>query len=97
MAYNMTDLQAVDSVLKLFEYANDSSGGVMIGLFLIGFFFIMFLTLKSWEFDRALLSSSFISFVIGMVLSYSGFLNIWFPLGFLVITGFTALYMHLNR
>lgn len=95
--YNMTQLRAVDSFIDLVTYANDSTGGILVGLFMIAFFFIMLMVLKKWDFASALLSSSFVTFVIMAVMSFAGLLNLYFPLAFLAITAFTAMFVYVGR
>ena len=93
MTYNMTDLAASDTFYKIVNFANDSSGGILVGLFMLSFFFIMLMVLKRYDFDGALLVSSWICFIISMLLTYAGLLNLVFTLLFLVIAAFTAFYM----
>jgi|19_taG_2_1085344.scaffolds.fasta_scaffold221260_1 uncharacterized membrane protein len=94
MSYNLTDLQDSETVTDLFIYANDSVTGLLGGMFMLAVFFVLLgLMMKKNDFDSALLSCSFISFVLGMLLSYAGLLTLIFPLGFLALTAFTAFYM----
>jgi len=97
VSYNITALSNVDSVGTLFQYANNSAGGVLFGIIIMAVFFIMLLVMKRWEFDKALLSSSFACFILAMLLSFAGLLNFMFVLIFLVIMAFTALYVYINR
>lgn len=96
-SYNITQLQAADTVNELFVYANDVTGQVLMGLFMIAIFFIMLMVLKRWDFDKALLSSSFSCFILATILSYGRLLNFMIPLLFLIIMAFTGFYMYMNR
>ena len=94
LTYNMTALQEVDTVYKLFEYAQISSEYTLFGLFMLAIFFVMLMVLKKWEFTDSLITSSFICFVLSSILVYGKLLNMWFPIFFLGITAFTGLYMY---
>lgn len=94
--YNMTRLANVISVEELFQYANDSTGQILMGLMLIALFFIMLFVLKRWEFDKSLLSSSFATFVLAVILSYAQLVNFMFALLFLIVMAFTAFYMYMS-
>lgn len=91
--YNLTLLKDADLVSDIFTYANDASNGTLFGIFTIVIFFTMLLIFKKWEFDEALLSSSFLSFVLSAILAYGGFVGIIYPLAYLAITAFTTFYV----
>lgn len=91
--YNMTRLADVVSVEEIFTYANDSTNQILMGLIVIALFFIMLFVLKRWEFDKALLSSSFATFILALLLSYAQLVNFMFALFFLIIMAFTGFYM----
>ena len=97
MASNLTILQEADTMGKIAIYANNASNGILMGGFMIAIFFVMMFVLKRWDFDDALLSSSFVCFILSSILAYSKLLNIIFPLGFLAITAFTALYVFVAK
>lgn len=98
MSYNMTALQQVDTVGKLFQFADNSTGNLLFGFIIVAIFFIMLLVMKRWEFDKALLSSSFASFIMSLILSYAGYLS-FFPwvLIFLIVMALTGFYMYMTR
>ena len=93
MTYNMTALQEATTVNKLFLFANDATGGVMMGLFMIAIFFVMVMSLKRYSFQDALLTSGFVCFILSTILAYGGFMNIIYPLLFLAVAAFTLFYM----
>ena len=95
--YNITQLQESGNVFLLFSTANDFTSGLLLGLFVLAVFLIMLLALKKWEFDDALLASSFSSFVISAILTSAGLLNLLWTLGFLTILAFTAFYMFVAK
>lgn len=91
--YNLTLLKDADLVSDIFVYANDASNGTLMGIFVIVIFFVMLMVFKRWEFDEALLSSSFLSFVLSAILAYGGYIGLVYPLTFLGITAFTTFYV----
>jgi len=91
--YNLTLLKETDTVSEIAIYANNATDGILFGLFMIIIFFTMLLIFKKWEFDEALLSSGFSSFILSAILAYGGFINLIYPLAFLAITAFTAFYV----
>lgn len=92
MTYNLTGLQTSTNLYDLFSYANTSTDGTLIITLILSIFFIMLFVLKKWEFQDALISSSFVTFILAALLSYAKLLNIIFPLAFLAITAFTILF-----
>ena len=96
MAYNITGIKAATTLLPLFQVANDEgTGGLLFYGFLLAIFFVMLMTLlRKNDFPDALLSSSFVCFFLGGLLAYAKLINILFPLGFLVLTAFTGLYVY---
>jgi len=97
MAYNLTTLYAAETVPDLFIFANTSSGGVLMGLFMISIWFVIFFSLKKWEAEHAFLATSWICFVLSTFLTVAGMLNFLFPLAFLVMAGFLALGMWVSN
>lgn len=95
--YNLTQLFNANSSLMLYEYANDSTGGVLSGLFAIGLFVVMLMIMKKYDFVDALLASSFIAFVISEFMAFAKLLNFWYPLSFLILTALTALYGAMSK
>lgn len=100
--YNITALSNVDNLAELFLYANNSTGaatgeGILFGLISIALFFIMLFVLKRWEFDKALLTSSFSMFILTLILSFAKLVTFYFPLAFLIIMAFTGMYMYISE
>lgn len=97
MTYNMTELAAADTVYDLMVYANNSTGSILLALFVMAVFFVMLMVLKKWDFDSALLVSSFSCFVLSAILVYAHLLALVWALVFLIMAGFTAFYMVVLR
>jgi len=89
----MSLLTNATGVTDLVDAANVFSGNVLLVFLSLAVFFVFFFILKRYDFDRALLASSFISFILSAFLAYGGFLGIMWPLIYLGIAAFTALYM----
>ena len=97
MTYNLSLLTNSSSISGIVITANSYTGGLLVGLLVLSVFFIMLMALKKWEFDDALLSSSFVSFIISAILVAAGMLNLLWTLGFLALTAFTAFYMYVVK
>lgn len=95
--YNMTALSNIETLPELFLYANSAASNLLFGFISIALFFIMLLVLKRWEFDKALLSSSFAMFILTLILSFAKLLNFIFPLVFLIIMAFSGLLMYASN
>jgi len=93
MSYNITQLQASTTIIKLVVYANDAVDGLLLGLFIIAIFFVLLMVMKKYEFDFVLFTSSWISFVLSSILVYAKLLNFIFPLSFLALAAFTGFYL----
>jgi hypothetical protein len=91
MVYNITQLQAADTIFKVVIYANDSTSGFVAISLLLAVFFITLMALKRYEFSKALLTSSIISFVISLLLNYAHLIHPVWSLIFLIVAAFTAM------
>ena len=91
MTYNVTQLQNADTLFKLVVYANDSTTGFIVIALLLSVFFVLLMALKRYEFSKALLVSSVISFVFSLLLNYAGLISSVWSLVFLIIAAFTAM------
>lgn len=94
---NMTALQAATTIPDLANVANDSTNGILFGMFMIGVFFIMLFVLKKYGFAEAFVSSSFSCFLLSAILAYGAFINLIFPLSFLAMTAFSLMLLYMQR
>lgn len=94
MSYNMTQLQNADTFFGIVQYANASTNGVLMGLMMVAVFFVLLMLMKRYDFEVDLLVSSFISFILSLILVYAKLLNFMFPLTFLIIAALTFFLMH---
>ena len=95
--YNLTNLTSATDISGVVMFANEVTGNLLLTLLLMSVFFILLMVLKRWDFDRALLVSSFASFMIGMLLMYAKMVALVWPLIFLVMTAMTGLYMMMSN
>jgi len=90
--YNTTMLAEANDFHGISSFANDATGGLLWGGFLLSFFFIMMLSLRRYDFEDNLLVSSWTCFIIGAFLSYAGLVNTIFTVAFLTIAAGTAMF-----
>ena len=64
---------------------------------MVAIFVIMLLVLKRWDFDNALLSSSFSCFTLSLILAYINLLTMRVPLIFFIIMAGTITYMIITK
>ena len=95
--YNETTLQAATTISALTIWANDATGGILLGLFMIAIFIVMLFVLKPWDFELGLATSGLSCFILSMFLTYMDVLNFIFPLAFLTITAFSGFYIYMTR
>lgn len=99
MAYNLSNITAAGNPADMTLAVNNSVEGALFGAGIVALFFIMLLALRrgQWEVPDTVLVSSFACFLLSSVLSYGGFLNIYYALVFLALSGFTALYLWISK
>ena len=95
--YNLTRLAASERVIDLVDYANDSSDQMLVGMFLVGIFFVILLALSKWDFDARLFVGGFVCFLLSLVLKYAQLINILFVMFFFALFAFTGFYMYVVR
>ena len=93
MSYNLTTLQNANNIVKLFEFVNGPpTNGLFIPIMLIAIYIIMLMGLKRYGFDNALLVSSWIAFLMSLLLRSAGLISVVFMLAFLFITALITMY-----
>ena len=97
MAYNLTELANADTIYKLVVFSNNASNTLLISLLVLALFFVMLMALKRFEFDAALLVSSFVCFIISALFVYAELLSLIWALGFLIVAAFTAMFMFIFK
>jgi integral membrane sensor domain MASE1 len=91
--YNLTNLTASSDLSGVIHFANDAVNQMLIAGALIAVFFIILVNLKRYELSSALLVSSWVTFILGLMLSWGGWLNVLWPLAYLTIASLTTLYV----
>lgn len=94
MSYNMTQMQAIDSVGQLFYYANQHSSSFLMGGFLIAFFFILLMKLKRYAFEDALAVSSFFTMLFSLLGTWAGLVNWYYCLFFTILMAVSAVLVY---
>lgn len=95
--YNLTNLTNSGTLVDVMVYVNNATYQVFTSFSMVCLYFILILALKAWQFDHAALVASWVSFLLSLLLTFAGLLNFLFPIGFLMITGFSALYVYMNK
>jgi hypothetical protein len=91
MTYNLTALQGATSIFTVVQASNTFSGGLLMTLFTLSIFFIAIMKFKTYEFSKALLASSVLSFIISLFFVYAKLINPIWSLVYLIIAAFTIL------
>ena len=92
--YNLTSLQETGNPIGVVTWANTITNGILFQLMCVAVFIILLVILsRSASFDESLLLSSFISFVLSIILATSGLISLYTALLFLAITALTGLYI----
>jgi hypothetical protein len=98
--YNLTNVTNASNVGELIIVANrEGTNGILFGFFMIAIFFIILLSLRrsTVAFEDSLLVASFLCFLVSAIAVYGGFLNIIFPLAFLIILALTGFFSWMSK
>ena len=74
--YNITQLQQAENISSLFIYANDVTRQSFSIFLLLTIFFVVSLVLMKWGFEKAVLTSSWITCVLSLFFLSMGMINI---------------------
>ena len=100
-AYNVTsglkNLTSSQNIYEIIVFANNAVNDLLTTTMMAAIFIIMLLVLKRWDFDNALLSSSFSCFALSLILAYINLLNMRVPLIFFIIMAGTITYMIITK
>lgn len=87
MTYNLTALQAADTLTKLLYYVNDEATGTLfMTLMLQAVFFIMLMSFLRYGPVRSIVTSSFLCFILSGFLVYLHLINTYVLFLFFIIT-----------
>jgi hypothetical protein len=91
--YNTTAIQHSQSAYAFVKAVNSASSGMFFNLTVVTIFIILLaVSMKYTDFLGALMGASWIMFILTVGLSIAQLVNIIFPLGFLIIAGFSTMY-----
>ena len=95
--YNLSALQNSETITDIVVAANNATGQVLMGLFLVAIFIVFVLRLKKYDFEDTILASSFIFFILSVFLRQAQLVNFIVVLVFLVILAFSMMYKVMVR
>jgi len=94
MDYNMSLItDSGGSIGSIIDASNSYTNGFLTGAFLIMLFFVFMMIMKRWEFEKAFAASSFMCFMLGVILKSGGWVNLHFVLAFFILTALSLLYL----
>ena len=95
MVSNISGLYNITTMYGLVEYANNSTGKILVAMFLISIFFILTMAFmrRSYTID-AIWASSFITFGMSIFFSLLGMLNVRFVIGLFVVFVFITFFRY---
>ena len=91
MSYNTSQLASARTVSDLFNFANTQTSSLLGMAFAVTFFFVCMMVLHKSGFKEPLLTSSFLSFLVSLIMAYGGFVPIIFTIAMGVILVLTGL------
>jgi hypothetical protein len=93
--YNTTAIEHSQTAYAFVRNVNTLSGDMLFNFLAIGMFMVFLVVgMKYNDFLGSLMASSWIMFILSVGLSIAGLLTLMFPLGFLVLAGFSTMYHH---
>jgi asparagine N-glycosylation enzyme membrane subunit Stt3 len=96
--YNLTNLSTVNGLGDIIVQANYFTDGHFVGLMLIALFVIIFMALKKDEMLNALIASSWVTFILSLLLTFGNLLNPYYTLFFGIMAGlFVALHIYAGQ
>jgi hypothetical protein len=94
--YNLTGFTNATTPAGVFVYANDLLDKTLFTSFLVALWFIFFIILKKYSFEKAFASSSFLCFIISLLFSYGGFVAFYPVVVFATMTIFAGFWLYLS-
>ena len=95
--YNTTALMNVSGFYDVATYANDITQGMITGMFIMAFYFVAIMVLLRWGFKEAVMSASFVTFVVSLFFLYAGLLNLIVILVIVAMMGLMIALTFFNR
>lgn len=94
--YNLTNLTNANTPVDIIIFANENVKGSLFGGFIIALWFVFFIIMKKYSFERAFLTSSFLCFLISIFFVNATLINFYFIIVFATMTLFGGLWMYLS-
>ena len=99
VVYNLSNIMNFSGGFGNLAYvANTASNGLLFGLFLLAIFLVLlFSFMRYGDIVRAFAGSGFVCFLMASILVYADFLQIYYALIFLIITGVAVFILYLEE
>ena len=95
--FNLTNLTNANSPGDIIVFANNNTSGMLIGGMVISLWFVFFIVMKKYSFERAFVTSSFLCFIISIFFVYGGFISFYFLIVFATLTLFGGFWIYLSQ
>jgi hypothetical protein len=83
--YNLTSFMQSETMSDVALAANELTNFRLFGFFIVAVFLVLLLALKRYDFDDAIITSSFICFLLSGFLAMAEIVNFLFPLFFIMV------------
>jgi len=97
MTYNLTGLADLTGLGGLVAFANTTTEGHLIGMFIVAAYFITIIKLKHHSFDTVFFAASWICFTISALLAYVHWINLIYPITFLIAAAGSVAYIFTTK
>jgi len=88
--YNLTNLTNAQYVSDVALFSNQVTGGLLFSLGILSLFFIMLYSFRNLTFEKNLMISSFLCFILSVFLTMAHLLSFFWAMLFLVLLGLAA-------
>ncbi len=97
MVTNLTNLTGATDIYSIVVFDNQVTGGIMgMGFIIVIFMMLTMNFLKGYDLERSVLASSFLSFMLSIMMTSIGLLNYYFIIAFGVIMAFDGFYVYIS-
>lgn len=94
---NLTGLTNITNFgfYHFFEFGNSVSGGWFVGMLIIAFTFVLFISLKQYETEKALAVTCFAGLILSIILKYIALVNMIFIIVYAIGLASTMAYIYI--
>lgn len=89
--YNLTNLTGATGAGDVFVFADDVTGGILVLIIMLTVFFIVLLATLKFGFVKSIPAACFSTFVFTALMSYAGFISVYWAVIWLFGLIFSAL------